>query len=122
MKRVVHHWQDPANALLGAWLIASPWVLDFDNVMVATTTTAAVGAVLLASSIGAMQVPQAWEEWLDAALGVTLMLLPVVFGFDGMAPALYNALVTGALVTFLALWALASDDLLDGWSGEGASR
>ena len=120
MKRVVKHWQDPVNALLGAWLISSPWVLGFSNVVVATTSTAAVGAVLLASSIGAMQVPQAWEEWLDVALGIALMLLPALLGFDGVAPALQNALATGALVTFLALWALASDDLLDDWSGREA--
>src|SRR5882724_11628663 len=23
------HWQDPVNAVLGAWLILSPWVLGF---------------------------------------------------------------------------------------------
>jgi hypothetical protein len=115
MKHVVKHWQDPVNALAGLWLVLSPWILGFDNVVVALVSTSALGAILFASSVGAMQFPQAWEEWLDVILGVTLMLLPVLFGFDAVRPALLNALVTGAIVTFLALWVLASDDGLSGW-------
>lgn len=106
----VKHWQDPVNALLGAWLVLSPWVLGFQNVVVATTTTATLGALLVASSLGAMQVPQAWEEWLDVVFGVALMLAPALLGFDSVGPALANALVAGALVTVLAIWVLVTDD------------
>jgi hypothetical protein len=106
----VKHWQDPVNALLGAWLILSPWVLGFQFVMAATAVTTALGALLVASSVEAMQVPQAWEEWLDILIGVGLMLAPVLFGFDAVRPALQNALVTGGLVTVLALWVLVTDD------------
>jgi hypothetical protein len=112
----VKHWQDPVNALLGAWLVFSPWVLGFQNVMVATTMTATLGALLVASSLGAMQVPQAWEEWLDVIFGVGLMLAPVLLGFDAVRPALLNALVTGGLVTVLAVWVLLTDDdFADNW-------
>lgn len=109
MKRV-KHWQDPVNALLGAWLIVSPWVLGFQGVTIAMVTTMAIGAVLLASSAGAMSVPAAWEEWLDAILGAGLMMAPMLLGFDSVDPALVNALITGAIVTFLALWVLATDE------------
>jgi prepilin signal peptidase PulO-like enzyme (type II secretory pathway) len=111
----VKHWQDPANAAIGLWLVVSPWILGFSNVVIATSTTVAIGVLLLATSVGAMQFAQAWEEWLDVVLGLVLMLLPVVFGFDGVQPALQNALASGALVSFLALWVLASDDVLAGW-------
>ena len=114
MKRV-KHWQDPANALLGAWLIVSPWILGYQGVIVATVSTAALGVLLIAAGVEAMQVPQAWEEWLDVALGVVLMLLPVVLGFDGHPAALQNALVTGGAVTALALWVLATDDEFAAW-------
>jgi hypothetical protein len=109
MKRV-KHWQDPVNGLLGAWLILSPWVLGFQGVVVATASTMAIGALLIASSLEAMQVPQAWEEWMDIALGGVLMLAPVLLGFDGVKPALQNALITGAVVTVLAIWVLVTDD------------
>ena len=106
----VKHWQDPVNVLLGAWLIASPWVLGFQGVTVAMVTTVAIGILLVASSAGAMTVPAAWEEWLDAMLGAGLMMAPLLLGFDSVDAALQNALLTGGLVTFLALWVLASDD------------
>ena len=109
MKRV-KHWQDAVNAALGGWLIVSPWVLGFQGVVVATVSTMAIGALLIASSLEAMQVPQAWEEWLDAGLGALLMMAPALLGFDGVAPALRNALITGGLVTALALWVLVTDD------------
>ena len=111
----VKHWQDPANALVGAWLVLSPWILGFSNVVIATSTTVAFGVLLVATSLGAMQLSQAWEEWLDVVLGIALMLLPAVFGFDAVRPALQNALVCGTVVTFIALWVLASDDVLAGW-------
>lgn len=114
MKRV-KHWQDTVNALLAIWLVLSPWVLGFHTVMAATVSTMAVGALLFASSLGAMQFSQAWEEWLDVILGVVLMMLPVALGFDAVPPALQNALVTGTAVTALALWVLASDDVLANW-------
>jgi non-ribosomal peptide synthetase component F len=109
MKRV-KHWQDAANAALGTWLVVSPWVLGFQNVVVATVSTMAIGALLVASSLEAMQVPQAWEEWLDAALGALLMMTPALLGFDSVAPAFQNALATGGLVIALALWVLVTDD------------
>jgi hypothetical protein len=109
MKRV-KHWQDAVTALLGIWLIVSPWVLGFQGVVVATVTAVALGALLIANSFGAMQVSQAWEEWLDVILGVALMLSPLLLGFDAVRPALQNALITGGAVTLLAIWVLASDD------------
>jgi hypothetical protein len=109
MKRV-KHWQDVANAGLGGWLILSPWVLGFETVTVAMVVTMAVGILLIASSAGAMSVPAAWEEWLDAVLGAALMIAPTLLGFDGVVAALTNALITGAVVVVLALWVLATDD------------
>ena len=111
MKRNVH-WQDGVNAGLGAWLILSPWVLDFEHVTVATTSTMALGALLLASSVEAIAVPDAWEEWLDVAIGIALMLAPALLGFDSIPKALVNGMVIGACVVILALWVLGSDDEL----------
>jgi hypothetical protein len=111
----VKHWQDPVNALLGAWLIFSPWVLGFSGVIVATASTVALGVLLVACNVGAMSAPQAWEERLDTAFGVLLMLAPWLLGFDGQQAARQNALLTGLAVTVLALWVLGTDDSYGGW-------
>lgn len=110
MKTHVKHWQDPVNVLLGAWLVVSPWVLGYQSVTVATVSTMAIGVLLAASSAGAMVLPAAWEEWLDAILGAALMMAPLLLGFDAVDAALQNALITGGVVVFLALWVLAADD------------
>ena len=116
MKRI-KHWQDPVNALLGAWLMVAPWVLGFSGVTVAMVSTVAIGALLVACNLGAMSLPAAWEEWLDAIFGVALMMAPMLLGFDAVDAAFQNALLTGGLVTFLALWVLAVDgDFAASWN------
>jgi hypothetical protein len=108
MKRV-KHWQDPVNAALGAWLLVSPWVLGFQGVVIAALSMLAIGALLIVCNLGAISLPQAWEEWLDAVLGAALMIAPVLLGFDAVDRALLNALVVGGVVTLLAVWVLLTD-------------
>lgn len=111
----VKHWQDPVNALLGAWLILSPWVMGFADEVTATANFLVVGALLVATAVGAMVVPKAWEEWAEVAAGVWLMASPWVLGFAGSALAVQNALFVGLAVTVLALWVLGTDDEYGGW-------
>jgi hypothetical protein len=111
------HWQDPVNALLGAWLILSPWAIGFADQQVAMANFVAVGALLVAAALGAIFVPQAWEEWVEVALGVWLVASPWVLGFADTALAMQNAVLAGLMVTILALWVLATDKEFGGlWS------
>ena len=109
------HWQDPVNALLGAWIALSPWILGFTDAKMALANFLAVGALLLAAAIGAIVVPKAWEEWVEVALGVWLMASPWVLGYAGNMAAMQDALFSGLVVTVLALWVLGTDDEYGGW-------
>src|SRR5437773_1152404 len=60
------HWQDPVNALLGAWLALSPWVVGYVLDAAANYNAVVVGALLIAAALGAMFIPKAWEEWTEA--------------------------------------------------------
>jgi hypothetical protein len=115
MEKRMKHWQDPVNALLGAWLILSPWVVGFADERIAMFNFVAVGVLLIAAAIGAIVVPKAWEEWMEVALGVWLMASPWLLGFAGNMVAMQNALFCGLLVTVLALWVLGTDDEYGGW-------
>lgn len=115
MEKRMKHWQDPVNALLGAWLILSPWVVGFADERIAMFNFVAVGVLLIAAAIGAIVVPKAWEEWVEVALGVWLMASPWLLGFAGNMVAMQNALFCGLLVTVLALWVLGTDDEYGGW-------
>ncbi len=109
------HWQDPVNALLGAWMIVSPWAIGFADDTVAMANFVVVGILLIAAALGAILVPKAWEEWVETALGVWLMASPWVLGYAGMQAAMQDALFTGLVVTVLALWVLGTDDEYGGW-------
>ena len=99
------HWQDSTNAALGAWLIVSPLALGFQGDWIALANTAIVGVLLVATALGAIFVPRAWEEWTETALGLWLAVSPWVLGFQVQVSRM-NALIIGLLVLTLALWAL----------------
>ena len=111
MKHMKHmkHWQDPANAVIGAWLVMSPWVLGFQNSSPALSNSLIIGMALLATALGAIFLPNAWEEWTEVGLGVWMMLSPWMFGFSNLGAATLNALVSGQLILGLALWVLGID-------------
>ena len=105
------HWQDWAVLALGLWLILSPLILDFgldgQPASVAVTVNfvlCGVGTILLAAS--ALSVFRHWEEWLNAGLGLWLILSPVLLGFDASRPALWTALTAGFAIIGLSFWTL----------------
>ena len=101
----ISHWQDSANAVVGVWLIFSPLVLGFSSDTAALANAVIVGILLLATALGAIFVPHAWEEWTESVLGLWLTISPWVLGFNTQ-PAMANAIVAGLIVLTLALWAL----------------
>lgn len=109
------HWQDPVNALVGAWLVLSPWAIGFADHRVATVNFVAVGVLLIAAAVGAIVVPKAWEEWVEVALGVWLLASPWLLGYAGVMMAMQDALFCGLLVAVLSLWVLGTDDEYGGW-------
>lgn len=111
----VKHWQDPVNASLGVWLILSPWIAGFDADQIATWNFVTVGVLLLATGVGTLLVPQAWEEWLDVALGAWLIASPWVLGFAATALATQNAVFCGLIVVAMAAWVLTTDEAYSGW-------
>ena len=109
------HWQDPVNALLGAWLVASPWVLGFEQEMAAMGNAAIVGVLLVAAALGAIFLPRAWEEWTEAGLGLWMIVSPWLLAFAAVEAAMISAVVTGGVVLALALWVLATDQEYSAW-------
>ena len=103
------HWQDPANAIIGAWLVASPWILGFQGNSPALSSSLVIGMGLIAAAAGAMWLPQAWEEWTEAALGVLMMAAPWLFGFNALEIARTSAILSGLVVLALAFWVLSTD-------------
>jgi heme/copper-type cytochrome/quinol oxidase subunit 3 len=116
--RQMKHWQDPVNALLGAWLVLSPWALGFQDQRTAMANAVIIGILLAAAALGAIFVPRAWEEWTEVALGLWLAVSPWVLGFAAMQTAQLNAVITGLVVIALALWVLLTDKDYATWQSD----
>jgi hypothetical protein len=103
-------WQDWANLALGAWMIISPWALGFadsDNAAALSAWTLGAGIVVFAGMAASM--PKAWEEGINALLGVGLFVSPWALDFTAQSNPTSNAVIVGVLVAVLALWAMLSE-------------
>lgn len=109
------HWQDPVNAVVGAWFALSPWILGFADQPAAMASSVITGLALAAAALGAMFLPRAWEEWTESALGLWMVVSPWLLGFSGLQFAMANAVASGLVVIVLALWVLATDKDYSGW-------
>ena len=79
------HWQDPVTALLGVWLVLSPWALGYQSDLTAMANAVIVGLLLVAAALGAIFLPRAWEEWTEGVLGLWLAISPWALGFSTLS-------------------------------------
>jgi len=109
------HWQDVVNALLGVWVVLSPWALGFQDASTPMANAVIVGVLLIAAALGAMIVPRAWEEWTECGLGVWLVVSPWVLGFSAQSTPMLAAVISGLVIAALAVWTLVTDKDYSGW-------
>jgi hypothetical protein len=109
------HWTDAVNAVLGVWLVVSPWLMGYQDASAAMWNAVIVGAALVAAALGAIFVPRAWEEWTEGGLAVWLVASPWLLGFAAMEAAMLTAVATGVVIFALALWTLTTDSEYNDW-------
>lgn len=111
------HWQDWANLILALFLFLSPWIFAFAMPGGAGGARAAsyaswdswiVGLVIFVVAATALFRLQAWEEWLNALLGLWLFIAPFLLGFINVPGAAWTHWIVGALVFIFAVWDLQS--------------
>lgn len=109
-------WQDGGNLLLGLWLFISPWVLKYiDGMPVSAWNATLLGAAIVVFSAVAVYMPRVWEEGINMALGVWMIISPWVLQFAAEKNIMMNAVITGVLVTALAAWAILRDKTFEKW-------
>jgi hypothetical protein len=106
MERTVDTWQDGVNFLLGLALFLSPFVLGFSTESAAAYNAHIIGALIAIFAIATILTFQAWEEWINAVLGLWLVLAPWVLGFTGHEAAKLTHVLIGVATLVLAVWAL----------------
>ena len=96
-------WEDWINCILGIWLFFSPWILSYSTNHVAAWNAYVIGIALFVFTIWALSIPKPWEEWVNAVLGLWLVVSPWVLAFSTQLVPAWNAVICGLIVLVLSL-------------------
>jgi hypothetical protein len=96
-------------AVAGLWEVVSPYFLNYTTTTVAMWNAIIVGAVLIVLAVWAA-LSEAFRldrnlEWVNAVLGVWLILSPFALSYWAVVAAMWNAIIVGVVVIVLAAWA-----------------
>jgi hypothetical protein len=109
-------WQDVLNLVIGAWLFVSPWAIRGSmEVSAAMWNAYILGVAIVVFAAVAVSMPRVWEEGINIALGVWMIISPWVLRFSAHRDLAANAVIVGILVTVLAALAMVNDEKFDKW-------
>lgn len=97
-------WQDWVMLALGLWLSVSPFALNYTDTPAAARNAHLVGAAVSVLAIAALAGPALWSEWVNAVLGIWLVVSAFVLARN--PAAFLNLLIVGNLVVADGLAAL----------------
>jgi hypothetical protein len=102
-------WQDWVMLILGIWLLVAPfWMAGYaSHGSVAAGNSYLFGVLVIGFAWAALATARRWEEWVEFAFGIWLVISPFVLGFWGSEHgAGINTFVVGILVLLDAISAL----------------
>lgn len=98
--------------VIGLWMIVAPWLLNYGYVTTAFWNSLIVGVVVTVVAGARIALPNQFASlsWLNAALGLWLILAPFIFNYGAdqvthvgnVNPAVGNHIVAGIFLTVLA--------------------
>jgi len=97
-KALPAHAQDWVNLVCAVLLFISPWILAFSGDVTATRAAWITGVVVAIFAVAALVQFAEWEEWINALLGVWMIVAPWVVGFSTIGVAVAAFVVLGIVV------------------------
>lgn len=107
-KRLMAQWKDVVNLVLGLWLIVSPWALTFAADRRPMWNASVIGLIIAVAALAALISFHKWEEWIEALLGLWLIVSPYLLGFTTQMNATVNQVIVGIIVAALAVWSASA--------------
>ena len=111
MKRGIqlNGWQDFCELTLASWIIVSPFVLGYFDVVNASLSIILIGvAVMLFATLG-LATENPMDEWVNFCLGAGLIASPWLFGFSTLFVATVNTVVCGGILVSLTILAMTHE-------------
>jgi len=100
-------WQDWFGLILGVLLFLSPWIIGFSTMSAAASSAWVIGVVtFVLFAMALFQPDRQWEEWVNLALAILLLIAPYAMGFVYVVGAAYTHWILGVLIGADAIWAL----------------
>src|SRR5688572_20869108 len=98
-------WASWLNVLVGAWLVASPWMLGFAaDDWAGTSNHVLIGGLVVVLAACSAVAPRRLHalSWINAAFGAWLLVAPWLVGY-ATTPAMVNSALSGVGIAVLAL-------------------
>lgn len=119
----MHHgmavWTQYVSAMLGLWLIASPFTLGYRSAALAWSDVLS-GVAIAALSLRSARPKASWEPWAAAVVGIWLLFAPLVFWAPDASAFLNDWLVGGLVIGFAILvphsMEMPGADIPSGWT------
>lgn len=103
------HWEDWASMAVAAGLFFSPWYARFSDHHAATVNAVFVALALLYFAQLALAWLEPWEEWVNLALGLWLIVSPWGLSFADRPEPTLTHLIFGGVITMLAVTELVEE-------------
>jgi hypothetical protein len=98
----IPHWADDGNLVAGVFLMLAPWIAGFSTHRTSLLICTLSGAIVVATSIGAIMRFSKWQERIAMLVGIHLTLSPWAFGYSRLVPALVCQVLAGLAVIILS--------------------
>jgi hypothetical protein len=106
----VHYvWEDCLSMGLGALIVLTSWMVGDGATQSVATNAVIVGILVLALGASEFLDLRRWEEGLETACGLWLIVSPFIFGYADAGTLRYWHFVLGAAVVVLAVLELWQD-------------
>ncbi|MBB3236878.1 SPW repeat domain-containing protein [Phyllobacterium endophyticum] len=107
-------WQDCCLAIIGLWLIISPFGLGYDlpspgKVSWISWNFISSGTAVFAVSVLTVINDRLWQKWAQIMVGIWLSASPWLLEFAGVFSARVNACTAGIAIAALALSVISDE-------------
>lgn len=96
------------TAAAGVWEILAPFIIGYSAVTGGLVDAVVLGGVLLAlglwTALSRSEGTIQGLSWINAVLGVWLVVAPFIVGYSGNAGAMVNDIIVGAVVLVVEVW------------------
>ncbi|HKJ22321.1 MAG TPA: SPW repeat protein [Gammaproteobacteria bacterium] len=105
------HWENWTNIVLGVWLVASTWELQYAHMSLVAWNSYLAGFAVTIIAAAALTSPSAKKEMTNMGLGVWLMASPWLLETHHHVAATANTFSVGILVFLVASFAAYQESM-----------